>query len=84
MTWLSLVAFADVFNKTSKVVTFQLINEKMYKLTKKHFAEILNILNVEPFYEVTNEQVVHMFNEMGYLPPLTRMSDMKKSSFPCI
>lgn len=53
-------------------------------MSKKQFAQILNIPNVEPYYVVTNEQVVHMFNEMGHEPPFSRMSNFKKSSLPCI
>ena len=55
MTWLSLAGLTVVFNKTTKVVIFQLTNEKNYNLSKKQFSQILNIPNVEPFYEVTNE-----------------------------
>lgn len=82
MTWLSLAGSIAVFNKTTKVVTFQHTNKKKYKLSKKQFAQILNIPNVEPFYEVMNEQVVHMFNDMGHQLPLTRIGDSKKSSPP--
>lgn len=64
MTWLSLADSTAVFNKTSKVVTFWLTNDKKYKLTKRQLSHILNIPNVGPFYKVTNEQMVHMFNEM--------------------
>ena len=55
MSWLSLAGSAVVFNKTSKIVTSKLTNEKKYKLSKKHFAQIMKIPNVGPFYEVTNE-----------------------------
>lgn len=54
-----------VFNKTINLVTFQLTTEKKFMLTKKKFAQILNIPNDEPFNEVSNERVLHMFNEMG-------------------
>lgn len=84
MSWLSLAGSTAVYNKTIKVVTFQLINDMKFKLTKKLFAHILNIPNVEPFYEVSYEQVIHMFNEMGNQLILTRISDFKKSSLPCI
>ncbi|CAI9277902.1 unnamed protein product [Lactuca saligna] len=43
MTWLSLVGSTLVFNKITKVVTFQLTNEKKYKLTKRQFAQIMKL-----------------------------------------
>ena len=61
-----------------QIVTFQLVNDKIFILLKKLFAQILNIPNSEPFYKVTNEQVIHMFNEMGYQPILTKISEFKK------
>lgn len=38
MTSLSLVGSTIVFNKTTKVLTFQITNEKKYKLSKKQFS----------------------------------------------
>lgn len=35
-----------------------------------------------PVYEVTNEQVLFMFNEIGHQPPLTGISQFRKSSLP--
>lgn len=84
MAWLSLARSTTVFNKTTKVVTFQQTNEKMYKITKRQFAQILNLLNTGPFYEVTIEQIVHMFNMMGYEPPLTRISHFCKTALPYV
>ena len=84
MTWLSLASSTAVYSKTMKVVTFQLINDKKFKLTMKLFAQILNIPTVERFYEVSNEQVLHMFNEMGYQQVLTKISGLKKFYLPCI
>ena len=66
MTWLSLVGLTTMFNKMTKVVAFQLTNDKKYKLTKKQFEQIMKLPNTGPFYEVTTEQVVHMFNDIGY------------------
>lgn len=63
MTWLSLVGSTLVFNKITKVVTFQLTNEKKYMLTKKQFAQIKKLPVTGRFYEVTVEQVVSMMNE---------------------
>ncbi|CAI9261636.1 unnamed protein product [Lactuca saligna] len=36
------------------------------------------------FYEVSNAQVIHMFNGMGHQPTLTVICYFKKSSLPCI
>ena len=66
------------------MITSQLTNEKNFKLTKKLFAQILNIPMLETFYEVSNEQVLQMFKEIGYQPILTKISDFKKSCLPCI
>lgn len=68
LSWLSLASSIDVYSKAMNVVTFQLTNDKKFKLTKKMFAQVLNIHTVEPYYEVTNEHVLHMFNEMGHQP----------------
>lgn len=84
MAWLSLVGSTVVYNMTVKVVTFQMATEKRFTLTRKVFAQILKLTNVGPFHEVSNEQMFHMFNEMGYQPPLTKISNFKKSSLPCI
>ena len=84
MTWISLVGSMVVFNKTTKVVTFQLMNSKIRKLTRKHFAQNMKLPVSCTFYEVTNDQVLHMFNEMGHQQVLTRISHFKKLSLPCI
>lgn len=84
MTWFSFVGSTALFNKTTKVVMFQLENDKKYKRSMKQFTQILNIPNIEPFYEVATEQIVHIFNEMGHQPPLTKISYFKKSSLPYI
>lgn len=84
MRWLSLAASMTVFNKSYKVVTFQLMNYKKYKLTKKQFARILKTPNTGQFYEVTNEQVVHTFNELVHQPPLKGLSLFRKTVLPCI
>ena len=36
------------------------------------------------FYEVTNEHVIHMFNEIGHQHVLTGISLFWKSSLPCV
>ena len=84
MLWLSLVDSTTVYNKAVNMITSQLTNEKNFKLTKKLFAQILNIPMLETFYEVSNEQVLQMFKEIGYQPILTKISDFKKSCLPCI
>lgn len=73
-----------VVHKILKVVTFQLSTEKKFTLNKKMFDQILKLLNVGRFYEDSNEQVIRMFNEMGYQPTLTKISNFKKSSLLCI
>ncbi|CAI9303324.1 unnamed protein product [Lactuca saligna] len=45
MTWLSLASSTAMFNKPSQVVMLQLTNEKLYRLTKKQFAQILKLTN---------------------------------------
>lgn len=63
-----------MFNQMTKVVTLQLTNDKLYKLTKWQFAQIIKLPYISSFYEVTNEQIVYMFNEMTHQPPLTGIS----------
>ena len=84
MSWLSLSCSMAVYSKAVNMVTFQLTSDKKFKLTKNLFLQILNIPIVETFYEVLNEQVLHMFNDMGYQLVLTKISDFKKSCLPCI
>ena len=84
MSWLSLAGSTATYNKTMLIVTFQLTNDKKFRLSKKLFAKILNIPNTEPFIKVMNEQVIHMFNEMGYQPNLSKISEFMKSGLPCI
>lgn len=55
------------------------MNEKKFRISKKNFSQILGIPNAEPFYKVTNAQIIHMLNKMGYQPPLTKISELKKS-----
>ena len=74
----------ETYSKTMNKVTFQIMNDKKFRLSKKTFAQILSIPNVEPFYKVMNEQIIHVFNKMGHQPNLTKMSDFKKPGLPCI
>ena len=84
MSWLSLAGYTATYSETMMIVTFQLINENNFRPSKKLFSQILSIPNSEPFYKVMNEQVIHMFNEMGYQPTLTKISEFKKSGLSCI
>lgn len=84
MQWLSLVASTDVYNKTTKVVTFQISSTKTKKLTKKQFTQILLLPSSGNFSEVSTDQVIYMFNEMGHQPTLTNISHFKKLSLPCV
>ena len=84
MSWPSTAGSTATYSKSMDVVTFNLVNDKKIRLTKKLFTQILDIHNSLPFYKVTNAQVIHMINEMGHQPPLTKISDFKKSSLPYI
>ena len=65
ITWISLVGSKVVLKKTTKVITFKLSNSKTRKLMRKHFAQIMKLPISGTFYEVTNDQVLYMFNDMG-------------------
>ncbi|CAI9282258.1 unnamed protein product [Lactuca saligna] len=82
MKWLSLASLTDVYNRTTEIVTFQLIMNKRKRLTKKQFSHILKLSSDGEFNEVTSEQVVNMFNEMGNHPTLSVVSHFKKSNLP--
>ena len=64
------------------MITFHLINDKKVRLSQRLFCQILDIPNTPPFVEFQFSQIIHMFNEMGYQPPLTKISDFKKSGLP--
>ena len=84
MTWLSLAASTASYNHTTDVITFNLMNNKRVKLSKKMFVEFLQIPNNPPFFKPVNSQIIHMFNEMGHQPELEKISDFRKSGLPCI
>ncbi|KAL7607148.1 hypothetical protein Lser_V15G19426 [Lactuca serriola] len=84
MIWLSLAASTASYNHTTDVITFNLINNKRVKLSKKMFVEFLQIPNNPPFVKPVNSQIIHMFNEMGHQPELEKISDFRKSGLPCI
>ncbi|KAL7615776.1 hypothetical protein Lser_V15G03372 [Lactuca serriola] len=84
MPWLSMAGSTATYSNSMDFVTFNLVNDKKVRLTKKLFTQILEIPNSSPFYKVSNGQIIHMFNEMGHQPALTKISDFKKSGLPCI
>lgn len=84
VTWLSLAGLTVVFNKTTKVVMIQLTNDKKFRLTKKQLAHIMRLPVTGPFYDVSVEHVVSMFNEMGHQPPLTGLSHFRKTDLPWV
>lgn len=61
-----------------------MMNDNKFRLSKKTFAQMLSIPNVEPFYKAMNEQIIHMFNEISYQPTLTKINEFKKSGLPCM
>ena len=84
MSWLSMAGSTATYNKALDVVTFNLVNDKWFRLTNRMFAQILEIPNSPPFYKVSTDQIIFMFNDMGHQPTLTKISDFKKSGLPCI
>ena len=80
MKKISLDGSNTVFKKSMKLIMFQLKNSKKRKLTRKNFAQILQLPVSGTFYEVSIDQVLHMFNEMRHQPVLTGISHFKKSS----
>lgn len=76
---LSLAASTTVFNKTTKVLTFQISSSKMKKFTRKQFAKILKLPTLGNFYEVSSDQVIHMFNEMRHQPCLLNTRGIQKT-----
>lgn len=84
ISWISLAVFTTMLKKTTKFITFQQTNSKRRKLTRKQFSQIVKFPVSGTFYEVSTDQVLHMFNEMGHEPILTGISNFKKSSLPCI
>ena len=61
-----------------------MVTDTRIRVSKRLFCKILGIPNSGPYDELTSSQVVYMFNEMGHQPPLTRISDFKKSGLPTI
>lgn len=83
MSWLSQAGSTASYNKVFEVVEFNLVNDKRVWMSKCLFCKILGIPNTSPFVEFIY-QIVFMFNEMSHQPPLTRISDFKKSSLPTV
>ena len=84
MSWLSKAGSTASYNKKTGSVEFTMVNETRIRVSKRLFCKILGIPNIGPYVEVTSSQVVFMFNEMGHQPPLTCISDFKKSSLPTV
>lgn len=84
MSWISFAGSTAVFNKSTKFITFQLKNSNMRKLTRKNFAQIMKLPVSGTSYEVSTDQVHHLFNEMGHQTVLIGISHFETSSLPCI
>ncbi|CAI9260128.1 unnamed protein product [Lactuca saligna] len=56
MQWLFIAASTAIYNKTMKIVTFQLMSNKTKKLTKKKLSQILKLPSICMFYDVTTEK----------------------------
>ncbi|KAI3680362.1 hypothetical protein L2E82_50347 [Cichorium intybus] len=75
-------------NNQVKAVFFETIDvkgkTKKVQLTKEKFAEALHLPIYDPKEIVTPsaEQLVDMFNEMGYFPQLEKISLFKKNQLP--
>ena len=63
---LYLVWSTTTYNKALDVITFNLVNDKKVRLTKKLFCQILEIPNSPPCSALSNDQVIRMFNEVGH------------------
>lgn len=53
-------------------------SQKNRRLTKKKFAHMLQFPLEGQFVTPTIEQIFHMFDEMGYQPPITLLISFKK------
>ena len=84
MTWLSMASSTASYNKATDVITFNRVNEKRIRLTKKTFTQIVEIPNSTPLFQPSSAQILFMFNKMGHQPPLIKISYFKKFGLPCI
>ena len=84
MSWLSKAASTASYNKETGCVEFTMVNDTRIRVSKRLFCKILGIPNIGTYDELSSSQVVFMFNEMGHQPPLTRISDFKKSGLPTV
>ena len=80
--WISLAGSTAMYIKALDVITFHLMNDNKLCLSKKLFCQILEVPNSPPYCVLSNDQFIHMFNEMGHQPPLTKISQFKKSGLP--
>ncbi|KAI3779340.1 hypothetical protein L2E82_09040 [Cichorium intybus] len=75
-------------NNQVKSVFYEAIDSKgktkKVQLTKEKFVEALRlpVYNSKEMVVPSAEQLVEMFNEMGYSPPLERISTFKKNQLP--
>ena len=77
-----MAASTTSYSKATDVITFNLVNEKQIRLTKKMFTQFLNIPNSPSFFKPNNDQIMFLFNEMGHQPPLTKISTSRSLDYP--
>ncbi|CAH1448792.1 unnamed protein product [Lactuca virosa] len=73
-----------IYNKDVDVVTFQMESKGTKKLVKKQFTQILQLSAEGPFEVPSFDQVLPILNEMGYNPPISVISDFRKSKLPIL
>lgn len=84
MNWPSLAYSTAVYNKFNEFFMFQMECKGKKRLLKKQFAQILQLPYEGSFEVLTSEQVLQMFNEMGYNPPISPISSFKKSNLSSV
>ncbi|KAL7592159.1 hypothetical protein Lser_V15G33908 [Lactuca serriola] len=84
LSWLSQAGSTATYSKALDAVTFNLVTDKKVRLSKKLFCQILDIPNSPRYVNFTFPQIVHMFNEMGHQPQLSKISDFKKLGLPSV
>lgn len=84
MKWLSLVASTVVYKKMVEIITFQMESQNSKHLTRKQFTKILRLPLKGQFETPTTDQILEMFNEMGYQTPITLVNSFKKENLPSI
>lgn len=71
-----------MYKKIAEVITFQMKSQQNKILNKKQFTENFQLSSYGPFEVHKNEQVLQIFIEMGYQPPISLVNGFKKSSIP--